>query len=90
MQALAVTADGELRTVRLYAGLWMARGRLDVRLSSGGPTTTLRMEDPHTTHTARFVIRFRAQPGAKLLVNWTVEETFGGCGNVDLSAAALR
>ncbi|MEH0843067.1 hypothetical protein V6U81_11840 [Micromonospora sp. CPCC 205711] len=88
--ALSVAGSGQDRTVDLFTGVWMARGRLDVRLSTGGPTRSLRLEDPHTTHTARFVIRFRAQPGAKLLVNWTVEEIFGGCGNVDLSAAALR
>ncbi|SCL20588.1 hypothetical protein GA0070624_2041 [Micromonospora rhizosphaerae] len=88
--ALSVAANGELRTVRLYAGLWMARGRLDVRLSTGGPTRTLRMEDPHTEHTAEFTVRFRAPKGAKLLMNWTVEETFGDCGNVGIQAAALR
>ncbi|WP_319462870.1 hypothetical protein [Micromonospora sp. RTP1Z1] len=88
--ALAVTADGEPRTVRLYAGLWMARGRLDVRLSTGGPTSTLRLEDPHTQHTAEFTIRFRAARGGKLLVNWTVEKSFGDCGNVSVQAVALR
>ena len=88
--ALAVAADGELRTVRLYAGLWMARGRLDLRLSAGGPTRTVRMEDPHTEQTAEFTIRFRAPRGAKLLVNWRVEESFGDCGNVGVQAVALR
>ncbi|MET8909130.1 hypothetical protein [Micromonospora sp. NPDC004551] len=87
---LAVTADGQLRTVHLYAGLWMARGRLDLRISGGGPVSTLRMEDPHTAHTADFAIRFRAAPGAKLLINWTVEESLGDCGNVSLQAVALR
>ncbi|SCG39227.1 hypothetical protein [Micromonospora inositola] len=87
---LAVNADGELRTVRLYAGLWMARGRLDLRLSTGGPTSTRRLEDPHTQHTAEFTIRFRAPQGAKLLVHWTVEESLGDCGNVSVQAVALR
>ena len=88
--ALTVAGNGELRTVRLYAGLWMARGRLDVRLSTGGPTSTLRMEDPHTEQTAEFTIRFRAPRGAKLLMTWTVEESFGDCGNVGVQAVALR
>ncbi|WBB82206.1 hypothetical protein O7606_13050 [Micromonospora sp. WMMD882] len=88
--ALAVAGDGEVRTVRLYAGLWMARGRLEARLSTGGPTTTMRMEDPHTNRTAEFTIRFRAPRGAKVLVTWTVEHAFDTrCGNVDLQAAAL-
>jgi hypothetical protein len=88
--ALAVAGDGELRTVHLYAGLWMARGRLDVRLSTGGPTTTLRLEDPHTTHTADFTIRFRAPKGGKLLMSWITEVSFNRSGNVALQAVALR
>ncbi|MEU1887155.1 hypothetical protein ABZ491_17005 [Micromonospora rifamycinica] len=88
---LAVTGSGEPRTVHLFAGLWMARGRLDVRLSTGGPTRTLRLEDPHTTHTTQFVIRFRAPQDEKLLIRWTVEGTFNSsCGNVNLQAAAVR
>lgn len=88
--ALAVTGSGEPRVVLLHAGLWMARGRLDVRLSSGGPTTTLRMEDPHTSQTALFTIRFLAPRGTKLLMNWTTEATFDGYGVVGLQAVALR
>ncbi|MFC8850394.1 MULTISPECIES: hypothetical protein [unclassified Micromonospora] len=88
--ALAVDGGDEARTVRLYAGLWMARGRLEARLSTGGATTVRRLEDPHTTHTAEFTVRFRAPEGAKLLLTWTVEATFGGCGNVNLQAVALR
>ncbi|MFC0028622.1 hypothetical protein ACFFMM_03685 [Micromonospora chaiyaphumensis] len=87
---LAVAANGQLRTVHLYAGLWMARARLDLRISGGGPASTLRLEDPHTVRTADFTIRFRAAPGAKLLMNWTVEESLGDCGNVSLQAVALR
>ncbi|MBY8872391.1 hypothetical protein K7640_11125 [Micromonospora sp. PLK6-60] len=87
---LSVAGDGTTRTAVLYAGVWMARGRLDVRLSGGGPTTTLRLEDPHTTHTAQFTIRFRAARGAKLLIAWTTEESFTRCGNVNLQALALR
>ncbi|MEU1684038.1 hypothetical protein [Micromonospora sp. NPDC005707] len=87
---LAVAADGQPRTVHLYAGLWMARARLDLRISGGGPTSTVRLEDPHTVRTADFTIRFRAPAGAKLLMNWTVEESLGDCGNVSLQAVALR
>ncbi|MDG4817714.1 hypothetical protein O7628_19680 [Micromonospora sp. WMMD956] len=88
--ALAVDGGGEARTVRLYAGLWMARGRLEARLSDGGGTAVRRLEDPHTTHTTEFTVRFRAPKGTKLLLTWTVEATFGGCGNVNLQAVALR
>ncbi|MEV0431105.1 hypothetical protein [Micromonospora sp. NPDC050495] len=88
--SLSVAGDGRQRTVRLFAGLWMARARLDVRLSSGGPTRTLRLEDPHTARTAEFTVRFRAARGAKLLLSWTVERALGDCGNVSLQAVALR
>ncbi|MGB2568166.1 hypothetical protein ACPFP2_06930 [Micromonospora citrea] len=88
--ALAVAGSGELRTVQLYAGLWIARGRLDVRLSNGGPTTTLRMEDRSTNRTARFEIRFRAARDAHLAITWTTEIDYhGGCGNVDLQAMTV-
>ncbi|MEV4808440.1 hypothetical protein [Micromonospora avicenniae] len=87
---LAVAGSGELRTVRLYAGLWMARGRLDARLSVGGATTTLRMEDPHTSRSAEFTLRFRAPKDAQLLINWTAEAVFSyDCGNVGIQAVAL-
>ncbi|SCE68993.1 hypothetical protein GA0070564_101358 [Micromonospora mirobrigensis] len=87
---LAVAGNGAERTVLLYAGVWMARGRLDLRLSSGGPTTSLRLEDPHTSHTAQFTVRFRAAAGVRLQIGWTVEESFTDCGNVGLQAVALR
>ncbi|MEV0002215.1 hypothetical protein AB0H28_08010 [Micromonospora sp. NPDC050980] len=86
---LTVTGNGQPRTVHLYAGLWMARGRLDVRVG-GGPASTIRMEDPHTAMTADFTVRFRAPRGEKLLLTWTVEEALGQCGNVSLQAVALR
>ncbi|RKN49680.1 hypothetical protein D7223_08735 [Micromonospora endolithica] len=89
--ALAVASSGEVRTVHLYAGLWMARGRLDARLSTGGPTRTVRLEDPHTSRTADFTIRFQAPPGARLVLTWTAEEVFTEeCGGVGLQAVALR
>ncbi|WP_243704620.1 hypothetical protein [Micromonospora sp. KC723] len=88
--ALAVVGSGEPRTVQLYAGLWMARGRLDVRLTTGGPTTTLRMEDRHTNRTARFEIRFRVPRGEKVKISWITEvDHHGQCGNVDLQAATV-
>ncbi|MFC0005639.1 hypothetical protein [Micromonospora siamensis] len=87
---LAVAGNGAERTAVVYAGVWMARGRLDLRLSSGGPTTSLRLEDPHTSHTAQFTVRFRAAAGVRLQIGWTVEESFTGCGNVGLQAVALR
>ena len=89
--ALAVAGSGELRTVQLYAGIWMARGRLEARLSTGGPTSTLRMEDPYTSQSAQFTVRFRVPKGARLVLTWTVEKVFTEhCGNVGLQAMAVR
>ncbi|TDC81443.1 hypothetical protein E1193_14815 [Micromonospora sp. KC606] len=88
--ALAVAGSGETRTAQLYAGLWMARGRLDVRLTTGGPTTTLRMEDRHTNRTARFEIRFRVPRGEQVKIRWITEvDHHGQCGNVDLQAVTV-
>lgn len=89
--ALAVTGSGEPRTVHVYAGTWRARGRLDVRLSSGGPARALRLEDPHTSRSAEFMVRFQAPRSARLVVTWTTEHTFtDDCGGVTLQAVALR
>ncbi|MGC4771903.1 hypothetical protein ACLQ25_23405 [Micromonospora sp. DT44] len=89
--SLAVVGSGAPRTVQVYAGIWMARGRLDVRLSTGGPVSTLRLEDPYTSQSAQFVIRFAAPKDARLVVSWTVEKVYTEhCGNVGLQAVALR
>ncbi|MET8526212.1 hypothetical protein [Micromonospora sp. NPDC005172] len=89
--SLSVAGSGTSRTVQVYAGIWMARGRLDVRLSTGGPVSTVRLEDPYTSQSAQFVIRFTAPKDARLVVTWTVEKVFTEhCGNVGLQAVALR
>ncbi|MEV4659354.1 hypothetical protein [Micromonospora sp. NPDC049301] len=88
---LSVAGSGESRTVHLYVGTWMARGRLDARLSTGGPVSTMRLEDPYTSQSAQFTIRFRLPKGARLVLGWTVEKVFTEhCGNVGLQAVAVR
>ncbi|MGN9778766.1 hypothetical protein ACTMS0_23840 [Micromonospora sp. H33] len=89
--ALAITGSGQLRTVHIYAGTWMARGRFDARLSSGGPTRTLRVEDPHTSRSAEFVVRFQTPEGTRLVLTWTAEHAFtDDCAGVSLQAVALQ
>ncbi|MBQ1021719.1 hypothetical protein KBX71_28105 [Micromonospora sp. D93] len=89
--SLAIAGTGEPRTVQLYGGIWMARGRLEARLSTGGPASTARLEDPYTSQSAQFTIRFTVPKGARLLLNWTVEKVFTThCGNVGLQAVAVR
>ncbi|WP_406075378.1 hypothetical protein [Micromonospora sp. NBC_01638] len=88
---LAVAGSGEPRTVQLYGGIWMARGRLKARLSTGGPASTAVLEDPYNSQSAQFTIRFTLPKGARLLLTWTVEKTFTPhCGNVGLQAVAVR
>ncbi|GGM21718.1 hypothetical protein GCM10011608_02970 [Micromonospora sonchi] len=88
---LAVVADGQPRTATVYLGVWMARGRLDVRLSDGGAGRSLRLEERHTSQSTQVTVRFQAPEGTRLLLTWTVEETFTPhCGNVALQALALR
>ncbi|MEU7839610.1 hypothetical protein AB0B39_01440 [Micromonospora sp. NPDC049114] len=88
---LTVAGSGAPRTVQLYAGIWMARGRLDARLSTGGPVRTVRLEDPYTSQSAQFTIRFELPKNARLVLTWTVEKVFTEhCGNVGLQAVALR
>lgn len=89
--SLAVVADGQPRTVTVYLGVWMARGRLEARLADGGPSRTLRLEERHTSQSTGATIRFQAPRGTRLVLTWTVEETFTPhCGNVGLQAVALR
>ncbi|SCL28809.1 hypothetical protein GA0070616_3765 [Micromonospora nigra] len=89
--ALAVTADGQPRTAQVYLGVWMAGGRLAARLSTGGPTRTVRLSEPHTSRSAEVTVRFQAPPGARLVLTWIAEETHSpDCGAVTLQAVALR
>ncbi|MGC4748976.1 hypothetical protein ACLQ28_25440 [Micromonospora sp. DT201] len=88
---LAVAGSGEPRTVQVYGGIWMARGRLEARLSTGGPASTVVLEDPYTSQSAQFTIRFKLPKDARLLLTWTVEKVFTPhCGNVGLQAVAVR
>ncbi|MER7165571.1 hypothetical protein ABT336_05750 [Micromonospora sp. NPDC000207] len=88
---LTVAGDGEIRTVRIYVGVWMAQGRLTARLGPGGPTAAVESEDPHTEHTTAFDVRFRAAPGDRLSLSWTTVRSFDpDCGSVSLQAVALR
>ncbi|MFI7075732.1 hypothetical protein ACIBO1_00370 [Micromonospora sp. NPDC049903] len=88
---LAVVSDGQPRTATVYLGVWMARGRLDVRVGDDGPRQTLRVEERHTSLSSGVTVRFQAPQGTRVLLTWTVEEAFTPhCGNVGLQAVALR
>ncbi|SDT78430.1 hypothetical protein SAMN04489716_8371 [Actinoplanes derwentensis] len=85
---LRVPAGPETRTLRLYAGVWMASGRLTTTLN--GLTRTSTLENREAISTNRFEIRFRAPAGSKLTLTWKATDTFHpSCGNVDMQAATL-
>jgi hypothetical protein len=88
--AIAVAAGPATRTLRFYAGVWRAQGRLELSLSSGGPTASTTLTDQQTNGNAVFTVRFQAPAGSRLLVSWTTERSFDRqCGNVNMQAAAL-
>ena len=88
--ALTVAAGPTPRTLRLYAGVWMARGRLDVSFPNGGPTRRASLQEEDDTETARFTITFRAPAGSRLTLCWMATQTYATCGGVLLQAATLR
>jgi hypothetical protein len=89
---ISVPAAKASRTLRLYIGVLGARGRLDAKLSTGGGTSSARLEQRgNTLLTAVFVVTYRAPKDGKLNLNWVTEAAFNSdCGGVALEAATLR
>lgn len=81
------------RTLRLYVGVTLARGRLHARLSSGGQkaSATLQSKTPGM-HTAVFTLAYRApKNGSRITLDWVTDASFDSdCGGVALQAATLR
>jgi hypothetical protein len=85
---LRAPAGPTARTLRVYAGVWMAAGRLTVTVP--GATATQSLENRNGISTGRFEIRYRAAAGSKLTVTWTATASYHPtCGNIDLQAATL-
>ncbi|GIE31748.1 hypothetical protein Ait01nite_047930 [Actinoplanes italicus] len=85
---LRAPAGPATRTLRVYAGVWMATGRLTVTVGNASASGTLENRD--TISTNRFEIRYRAPAGSKLTVTWTATAVHHPtCGNIDLQAATL-
>ncbi|MBL7253317.1 hypothetical protein [Paractinoplanes lichenicola] len=86
--AFSVAASPTTRTLRLYAGVWMARGQLTATLA--GRTVRASLENQQTNGTAVFVLTFKAPAGQLLRVTWANVLPFHpSCGNVDIQAATL-
>ncbi len=89
---LSAPASTSTRTLKLYVGAVAARGRLEVRLSTGGGAEVAKLEQrDNAMGTAVFEVTYRASRDGTLNLSWVTEETFGGdCGGVALQAATLR
>jgi hypothetical protein len=89
---LSVPAGTSARTLRLYVGALAAQGRLDATLSTGGGTTSARLEQRSSSLATRvFILTYRAPRDGTLKLNWITERSFSkDCGGVALEAATLR
>ena len=88
-----VPADTDLKTLRVYVGVWMARGKLEASLSDGSATTFVdnHLVNQSGTTNGVYTIAFRAaSAGQTLTIKYTVESNyFTPFGNVTLESATL-
>jgi len=88
-----VPADTNLRTLRVYLGLWDAQGRLEVTLSDGSAPAFLDTSLVNQTDTSNGLYRIdyrAASAGQTLTIRWTVQASFNTFGNVTLQSATLQ
>ncbi|SFE42966.1 hypothetical protein SAMN05421541_101697 [Actinoplanes philippinensis] len=86
--SLRAPAGPAVRTLRVYAGVWMAAGRLTVSVPGATATRTLENRDGISTN--RFEIRYQAAAGSTVTVTWAATASYHPtCGNIDLQAATL-
>ncbi|MFC4069799.1 hypothetical protein [Actinoplanes subglobosus] len=85
---LRAPAEPTAHTLRVYAGVWMAAGRLTV--SVPGATASATLDNRNGISTNRFEVRYKAAAGSKLTVTWTATAAYHpSCGNIDLQAVTL-
>jgi Bacterial Ig domain/IPT/TIG domain len=88
-----VPADTNLKTLRVYVGVWMARGRLEASLSDESATTFVdtHLVNQNGTTNGVYTIAFSAaSAGQTLTIKYTVQSNyFTPFGNVALEAATL-
>ncbi|WP_189331639.1 hypothetical protein [Actinoplanes ianthinogenes] len=88
---LSAPATTNPMRLRLYLGVSGARGRLKLKLSSGGETVTSEMvQRGRSLQTAKYTIGYQATKPGKLSIEWITDESFDAdCGGVALQAATL-
>jgi hypothetical protein len=88
-----VPADTNPKTLRIYVGLWRARGRLEATLSDGSATSFVdsSLINELGTSNGVYTIGFSsASPGQTLTIRYTVETGYHPTsGNVTLQSATL-
>jgi hypothetical protein len=89
---ITVPADTSDKTLKVYVGLWAARGRMEVSLSdsSAAAFVDTSIDNPSATSVGVYTINFRAgSAGQQLRVRWTSMTSYNSFGNVTLQAATL-
>jgi len=89
---LTIPAQKTQSVLKIYLGLWRARGRFEAKLSDGSVTPYVTYLDNSTGSLDRAVtLRFSsASSNVNLVVEYTVENNYGNSsGNITLQAATL-
>ena len=89
---LSIPAQSSQSVLKLYLGLWTARGRLEARLSDGSVPSYVAYLDNSAGSVDRVVtLSFSAaSSGVNLIIEYTVENNYGeSWGNITLQAATL-
>jgi hypothetical protein len=89
---ITAPADTAVRTLRFYVGTFAARGHLQAYLNdfSAAAYVDSTLENLGNGPSAVYTINYRAaSPGSKLVLRYTVAESFDHFGNVTLQAATL-
>lgn len=87
-----VPADSTMRTLKVYLGLFAARGQMEATLSDGSaPPYVNSTLSSHADSTNRmYTFNYAAgSPGQSLRIRWTLVQGFSPVANVTMHAAAL-
>ena len=89
---LTLPADTNVKTLRIYVGVWKARGRLEASLSDGSTPAFIDTSVSNETGTSNgiYTIGFgAASAGQTLTIKYTVQANYHPFGNVTLESATL-
>jgi hypothetical protein len=89
---LRIPAQSSESVLKLYFGLWNAKGRFEARLSDGSvPSYVAYLDNPSDILDRVVTLSFSAaSSGVNLIVEYTVENNYGNSwGNITLEAATL-